>query len=125
MVSLLLSAAVLAAPPPPKAPLGFSRFGTAAPRLTLDVYHDLCCPFSQKMFLTLFGADGCGGVASAIDAARPGCVEWTWRAVPQPWHAQSSYMHEAALAAVQNIQSNRNLAGAPQQVHDSKSTITE
>ena len=38
---------------------------------------------------------------------------------------EKAQAYEAALAAVRNIQSNRNLAGAPQRVHDSKSTITE
>lgn len=114
MLSIVVTAAVLAAPPLPKAPLGFSRFAAPAPRLSLDLYHDLCCPFSKKMFVTLFGDDGTSGVATAFEAKYPGCAEWNWRPVPQPWHAQSSYMHEAALAAVRRSQSNRRPPASPQ-----------
>lgn len=77
------------APPIPPQPVGTLKYGVASPRLVIECFHDLCCPFSGKMFRTLSEID--------LEKAYPG-VDLLFQNVPQPWHAQSSYMHEVSLA---------------------------
>ena len=77
--------------------------GALAPIAKLDVYLDLCCPFSKKMFMMIAGQVAPAYTEKA-DASRSR-VEFVVHHVPQPWHAQSSYMHEACLAV-------KNVAGA-------------
>ena len=78
-------------PPIPPAPVGTLMFKTPGPSLVIETFQDFCCPFSKKMFVTL---------ASVLPALKEQgkSVDCLFQCVPQPWHAQSSYMHEAALA---------------------------
>lgn len=68
--------------------------GVAKPTLVIETYMDYGCPFSRKMFDCLYN-----------DVMPPlmesGQVDWLFQCVPQPWHPQSSYMHEVALAVRQ------------------------
>ena len=78
-------------PPIPPAPVGTLMFKTPGPSLVIETFQDFCCAFSKKMFVTL---------ASVLPALKEQgkSVDCLFQCVPQPWHAQSSYMHEAALA---------------------------
>eukprot|EP00618_Florenciella_parvula_P019380 CAMPEP_0119517262 /NCGR_PEP_ID=MMETSP1344-20130328/34205_1 /TAXON_ID=236787 /ORGANISM="Florenciella parvula, Strain CCMP2471" /LENGTH=209 /DNA_ID=CAMNT_0007554835 /DNA_START=57 /DNA_END=686 /DNA_ORIENTATION=+ len=80
-------------PPIPKKPVGTPLFGIARPTLVIECFLDLCCPFSKKMFVALTTQ-----VLNAGPDKFGGQVELVFQNVPQPWHAQSSYMHEVALA---------------------------
>lgn len=62
----------------------------AASPVRVEMFLDLICPFSRKMFVTL--TEG-RVIERAGDRA---C--FVLHQVPQPWHAQGSYVHEAALA---------------------------
>jgi hypothetical protein len=64
--------------------------GAARPTLVIETYLDFCCPFSKKMFDTLY--------ADVALSDFGGQVTWLFQCVPQPWHPQSAYMHEVALA---------------------------
>ena len=64
---------------------------SATPKLTIEVFLDYCCPFSAKMFATLYD--------EVLPPAGSECdVELVVQNVPQPWHPQSAIMHEVALA---------------------------
>ena len=78
-------------PPIPSAPIGTLMLKTAAPSLVIETFHDFCCPFSKKMFVTLMEV-----MPALKEQGKP--VDLLFQCVPQPWHAQSSYMHEVALA---------------------------
>eukprot|EP00418_Pyrodinium_bahamense_P051952 CAMPEP_0179179544 /NCGR_PEP_ID=MMETSP0796-20121207/88861_1 /TAXON_ID=73915 /ORGANISM="Pyrodinium bahamense, Strain pbaha01" /LENGTH=266 /DNA_ID=CAMNT_0020883211 /DNA_START=14 /DNA_END=814 /DNA_ORIENTATION=- len=79
-------------PPLPSQPLGVawpSQAGVGS--VVVELFLDLCCPFSKKMIKTL---------ASGVAAQYEGNVTFVFQSVVQPWHAQSSYMHEASLAVL-------------------------
>ena len=78
-------------PPIPSAPIGTLMFKTSAPALVIETFQDFCCPFSTKMFVTL-------SEVMAVLKEQGTSVDLLFQCVPQPWHAQSSYMHEVALA---------------------------
>mmetsp|Transcript_130029 Transcript_130029/g.324083 ORF Transcript_130029/g.324083 Transcript_130029/m.324083 type:complete len:203 (-) Transcript_130029:41-649(-) len=80
-------------PPLPPGPLGhpFSP-SEKPPKIVIELFHDLCCPFCKKMGQTL------EKVMPSFEAKHPGVVQWLYMNVPQPWHAQSCLMHEACLA---------------------------
>ena len=78
-------------PPMPPRPMGAAFRGHARPAVVIETFLDLCCPFSKKMFVTLFEKV----MPMYADNAS---IEWIFQNVPQPWHPQSSYMHEALLA---------------------------
>ena len=75
---------------PPK-PVGVYMCGATKPIVVVETYMDYCCPFAKKMFDTLYNE-----VMPEFKAG--GQVDWLFQNVVQPWHAQSSYMHEVALA---------------------------
>jgi len=75
---------------PPK-PVGVYMCGASKPIVVVESYMDYCCPFAKKMFDTLYNE-----VMPEFKAG--GQVDWLFQNVVQPWHAQSSYMHEVALA---------------------------
>lgn len=64
---------------------------SATAPLKIELFLDLCCPFSKKMFQV---------VAGSVAPANTGKAAFLLRQVPQPWHPQSSYMHEAAMAVL-------------------------
>ena len=77
-------------PPIPPAPVGTLMLNTPGPSLVIEAFVDFCCPFSKKLFTTVY--------ALMPSLAGGGKVDLLLQCVPQPWHAQSAYMHEAALA---------------------------
>lgn len=83
------------ATPLPPAPVGLKLVGAAAPDLVVEMFHDVCCPYSKKMYTTVFG-----DVLPALEGGnRAGRIEFLFQAVPQPWHGQSGFMHDAVMAA--------------------------
>lgn len=85
-------------PPIPPEPLGISLNDTSLLQLerckTVDVFIDLCCPFSKKMFHTIHSTvNSDSSNANLINSTR-----FRLFLVPQPWHPQSSLMAEAVLA---------------------------
>lgn len=79
-----------AGPPLPSQPMGVPWSKAGGPVL-VELFLDLCCPFSKRMLHTV-----AGGVAASFE----GKVNFVFHSVVQPWHAQSSYMHEASLAVL-------------------------
>ncbi|KAJ1446736.1 hypothetical protein M885DRAFT_472458 [Pelagophyceae sp. CCMP2097] len=69
---------------------GTLLFKTPSPRVVVEVFADLCCPFSNKMYACL---------SSVLPAYERQGVDMLFQQVPQPWHPQSAVMHEAMLAA--------------------------
>ena len=76
-------------PPMPSSPLGVP-WCEAPAAVTVELFLDLCGPFSKCMLLT----------TQAVAAAYEGRVCFIFHSVVQPWHAQSSHMHEACLAVL-------------------------
>lgn len=72
--------------------------GVPAAVHTLEVFVDFACPYSAKIFKTLYTV-----VAPAIRAnpAWASSVEVIFRQQVQPWHPSSTLMHEAAVAVLQ------------------------
>ena len=58
--------------------------------IQIELFLDLICPFSCKMFNTVYN-----DVLPKIDQSK---VSFVVQQVPQPWHPQGTYVHEAALA---------------------------
>ena len=57
---------------------------------TIEVFLDYVCPYSAKMFKTLY--------TSIIPLFKEHQIELLFRQQIQPWHPQSTLAHEAALA---------------------------
>ena len=72
----------------PPASMGFP-LSPPAP-IVVELFIDLICPFSMKMFTCLYDND--------IFKAFEGKVSFVMQNVPQPWHPQGVYVHEVALA---------------------------
>lgn len=83
----------------PTTPCGTILNRCAAPLLVLELFLDLDCPFSARMWNTVSNE---GGVIDTFDAQFPGKVQFVMHNVPQPWHPQSCMMHEASFA-VKNV----------------------
>lgn len=77
----------MAPPIPPSADhIGHSVGGG---KVHIGVYLDYCCPFSAKMYKTLFGQ---------VAPNYGNKLKVTFHHQVQPWHPQSTMMHESALA---------------------------
>ena len=78
-------------------PLPYSQLGTSLSqsssrrKIQIECFLDLVCPFSCKMFNTLYE-----GVLPAFKEDPD--VEFVLHQVIQPWHPQGVMVHEAALA---------------------------
>ncbi|NQV98711.1 MAG: thioredoxin domain-containing protein [Rhodospirillales bacterium] len=84
----------MAAPLPP-APPGIKLTNAASPAIVVELFHDVCCPYSKKMYDTVHGS-----LLAELEArGLSGRIEFLWQSVPQPWHAQSCCMHDAVMAA--------------------------
>lgn len=77
-------------PPIPPARVGTKLFKHPSPALEIEIFVDFCCPYSRKLFDTVYGG--------VVGAAPAGQVELILQNVVQCWHPQSAYMHEASLA---------------------------
>ena len=83
------------APPLPPTPVGIRLNNASAPQLTVEMFHDVCCPFSKKMYDTIYG----GVFGHFREHGLADRIDFVWQSVPQPWHAQSCLMHDAVMAA--------------------------
>eukprot|EP00392_Amoebophrya_sp_AT5.2_P001528 g1530.t1 len=86
----------------PPAPLGFSAEFAAGryPKLKIELFQDLCCPFSAMMMKTLREQvmPTLREKAKTNPARYENTVEFLFQPVSQAWHMQSSVMHETAFA---------------------------
>ncbi|PPQ63153.1 hypothetical protein CVT24_005793 [Panaeolus cyanescens] len=74
----------------------FITGGTDSPH-TLDIFLDYVCPYSAKM---AFKIENILKPLLGPGGQHAGKVKLVFRLHPQPWHATSTYVHEAALAAL-------------------------
>lgn len=65
----------------------------ARPSVQVELFLDLICPFSSKMYQTVHD--------EVLPAVAGADINFVVQQVPQPWHPQSTYVHEAALAVKQ------------------------
>ena len=72
---------------------GFALSAARSP-ICVELFLDLICPFSSKMFKTVYS-----DVIPSLPSDTP--VNFVLQQVPQPWHPQGTYVHEAALAVKQ------------------------
>ena len=83
------------APPLPSVPAGIKLTNSFSSGVVVDLFHDVCCPYSKKMFDTVFRS-----LIPALETENLiGSIQFLWQSVPQPWHAQSCCMHDAIMAA--------------------------
>ena len=77
---------------PPLNPVqaGFA-LSTARSPICVELFLDLICPFSSKMYQAVYK-----DVIPALPKDTP--INFVVQQVPQPWHPQGTYVHEAALA---------------------------
>jgi len=78
-------------PPLPKQPIG-TAFGPRDAPIQMEVFLDYCCPFSKKAFFVLM---------DHVLPAMEGKICFYFQHQVQPWHPQSTLLHEAALAVKQ------------------------
>eukprot|EP00238_Polyblepharides_amylifera_P007114 CAMPEP_0196580712 /NCGR_PEP_ID=MMETSP1081-20130531/30207_1 /TAXON_ID=36882 /ORGANISM="Pyramimonas amylifera, Strain CCMP720" /LENGTH=204 /DNA_ID=CAMNT_0041900667 /DNA_START=260 /DNA_END=874 /DNA_ORIENTATION=+ len=79
------------APPVPSSPSSIGHhIGGKDAKAHLTVYLDYCCPYSAIFYKTFF--------EQVVPHYGPKLLTTFYHQV-QPWHAQSIFMHEAALAA--------------------------
>lgn len=62
---------------------------------TIELYLDYVCPFSAKMFNTLYSS-----VLPDIPKKYPAKVQFLFRQQIQPWHPSSTLVHEAGAAVL-------------------------
>jgi protein-disulfide isomerase len=89
---LFLAKTLSMAPPLPPVTSGSSLTKAAPPKIQIECFLDLICPFSAKMFGTLYEK-----VIPTLDED----ISVTMHHVIQPWHPQGTMVHEAALAVKQ------------------------
>ncbi|GAM88486.1 hypothetical protein ANO11243_065190 [Dothideomycetidae sp. 11243] len=63
---------------------------------TLELYLDYVCPFSKKMFNTIYDS-----VRPLVQDKYKSKVEIIFRQQVQPWHPSSTLVHEAGVAVLQ------------------------
>ena len=62
---------------------------------TIELYLDYVCPFSAKMFNTLYSK-----VLPELPKKHPSKVQFLFRQQIQPWHPSSTLVHEAGAAVL-------------------------
>ncbi|KAI9806928.1 MAG: hypothetical protein M1833_002586 [Piccolia ochrophora] len=62
---------------------------------TLELYLDYVCPFSKKMFNTVYN-----DVVPLLEKKYSGKVQFIFRQQIQPWHPASTLVHEAGVAVL-------------------------
>merc|ERR1712107_483347 len=62
----------------------------------VELFLDFCCPFSKKMFLTVKELFKILEVQRSDSSSTE--AFFVVHQLPQPWHPQSAFMHEAGLA---------------------------
>lgn len=69
------------------------RLGSPGAPIVLEVFWDLCCPFSAKSFRTFTKE-----LVPWLEEEHKGMAQVIFRQQVQAWHPQATMMHEAALA---------------------------
>ncbi|KAF2736639.1 hypothetical protein EJ04DRAFT_462697 [Polyplosphaeria fusca] len=64
---------------------------------TLEIYLDYVCPFSAKMFKTIYTSP----LRSHLLTTYPTSLQTIFRQQIQPWHPSSTLTHEAGIAVLQ------------------------
>jgi len=83
----------------PRKPTGtslFSRTNTAAKNpshTTIELFLDFCCPYSLKIWNTI----NHHVIPSLISNDATTNIDFIFHQLPQPWHPQSTLLHESAL----------------------------
>eukprot|EP00966_Prymnesium_polylepis_P134034 3098105-Prymnesium_polylepis.1 len=104
--------------PPPLNPVQAGFSPSERQPMQVELFLDLICPFSRKMFAAVFesgkvyqqpGADGAPPWLAAGHHHPLGVTSFVLHQVPQPWHPQGTYVHEAALA-VKHVAPDKYLA---------------
>ena len=93
-----MSSIAVPLPRQPAVPLGHLwNWPSPAPEpyLILETFIDYCCPFSAKIFNRL--TEEVIPAYNNGDSPRPR-IKLIFQQVPQPWHPQSSLMHESVCA---------------------------
>ena len=88
--------------PVPSRPLGH-RVGDVTAQIEIEAFLDFCCPFCRKHWNCF--------VLEVLPLYKDRGLNYRHYNVAQPWHAQSSYMHEAALA-VEEVDADKYTAFA-------------
>jgi protein-disulfide isomerase len=70
------------------------RYGSVTAPFLLEVFLDFTCPFSARLYKRLTQE-----VLPWLDKHHPDKVQFIFRHQIQPWHPQSTLVHEASLAA--------------------------
>lgn len=73
----------------------FTALGNAQTLHTLELYLDYVCPFSQKMFNTVYTS-----VLPLIRQKYASKIQILFRQQIQPWHPSSTLVHEAGVAVL-------------------------
>ena len=79
----------------PPEPVGFPLTITSRSTVTVELFQDVCCPFSKVMFNTVNNLL----IPLLRDRVAANKIAFVWQSVPQPWHAQSCLMHDVLMAA--------------------------
>ena len=81
--------------PLPQQPIGIKMTHAVSPSVVVEMFHDVCCPFSNTMFSTIYNP-----VISELRTNKViDNIEFLFHCVPQPWHSQSCCMNEGVMAA--------------------------
>ncbi|ORX83404.1 hypothetical protein K493DRAFT_342040 [Basidiobolus meristosporus CBS 931.73] len=75
-------------------PYSGHRVGSLGAAHTVEYYVDFTCPFSRRIFNTLTKE-----IIPYVQKEFGGSVQFILRHQVQPWHPQSTLLHEASLAA--------------------------
>ena len=81
--------------PLPQQPIGIKMTNAPSPSVVVEMFHDVCCPFSNTMFSTIYNPV----ISELKERAAIHKIEFLFHCVPQPWHSQSCCMNEAVMAA--------------------------
>jgi len=81
-------------PKKPLAPLGHAwHLGGSLPNAVIEIFVDYCCPFSARLFKR-FTTE----VIPFLSEDAASSVRVIFQQLPQPWHPQSTLLHEAVIA---------------------------
>lgn len=70
-----------------------TSFGSATAPNVLEFFWDYSCPYSAKSFKMIYNI-----VNPTVESSHPGEFKFVFRHLVQPWHPQSTMLHESAIA---------------------------
>jgi len=77
-------------------PLGAPFNECLTPKVVVEIFADLACPFACKTIRTV-----CAEVLPTMETSKPGDVQFVYHNVIQPWHPQSALAHMTFFAIKQ------------------------